>query len=223
MAGVTIDSGALSPTYRFADVPKERWKQLVREKRNFLATNIKYDCRCLVEFCEEAEIVWSDLGYESAADMIRNGYELEPVEIELAVAWLRHNEPQAEVGLDAIKQKVAEAKNKPLPQIGEIGNGRDAESRGNIVTPTRGNDTDYTLRRLARDCPEMLDKIESGELSVNAAALKAGIRKRPSKAEICVSAFRKAENRLEPLRLIVAELEPFEAAIVRDWILERLH
>jgi hypothetical protein len=68
----------------------------------------------------------------------------------------------------------------------------------------------------------MLDKIESGELSVNAAAVKAGIRKRPSKAEICVSAFRKAENRLEPLRLIVAELEPFEAAIVRDLAKARL-
>jgi hypothetical protein len=39
----------------------------------------------------------------------------------------------------------------------------------------------------------------------------------------CLAAFRKSENRLEPLRQIVAELEPFEAAIVRDWILERLH
>jgi hypothetical protein len=220
MAGVTIDSGALSPTYRFSDVPKERWKQLVREKRNFLATNIKYDCRCLVEFCEEAEIVWSDLGYESAADMIRNGYELEPVEIELAVAWLRHNEPQSEVGLDAIKQKVAEAREKPLADVGPPT--KEEKCFGSNTTNV-GRGVDYTLRRLARDCPEMLDKIESGELSVNAAAVKAGIRKRPSKAEICVSAFRKAENRLEPLRQIVAELEPFEAAIVRDWILERLH
>jgi hypothetical protein len=217
MTSVTIDSGALSPTYRFADIPKERWKQLVREKRNFLATKINYDCRCLVEFCEEAEIVWSDLGYESAADMIRNGYELEPVEIELAVAWLRHNEPQAEVGLDAIKQKVAEAKIDTTKQ-GQ----RNDLLPDNVRKSSGGNDTEYTLRRLARDCPEMLDKIESGELSVNAAAVKAGIRKRPSKAEICVSAFRKAENRLEPLRLIVAELEPFEAAIVRDLAKARL-
>jgi hypothetical protein len=217
MTSVTIDSGALSPTYRFADIPKERWKQLVREKRNFLATKINYDCRCLVEFCEEAEIVWSDLGYESAPDMIRNGYELEPVEIELAVAWLRHNEPQAEVGLDAIKQKVAEAKIDTTKQ-GQ----RNDLLPDNVRKSSGGNDTEYTLRRLARDCPEMLDKIESGELSVNAAAVKAGIRKRPSKAEICVSAFRKAENRLEPLRLIVAELEPFEAAIVRDLAKARL-
>jgi hypothetical protein len=155
MAGVTIDSGALSPTYRFADIPKERWKQLVREKRNFLATKINYDCRCLVEFCEEAEIVWSDLGYESAPDMIRNGYELEPVEIELAVAWLRHNEPQTEVGLDAIKQKVAEAKsvaNKvkqgTRTDIEPLSNGKRLQGGG--------NGADYTLRRLARDCPPRL-------------------------------------------------------------------
>lgn len=221
MTSVTIDSGALSPTYRFADIPKERWRQLVREKRNFLATKINYDCRCLVEFCEEAEIVWSDLGYESAADMIRNGYELEPVEIELAVAWLRHNEPQAEVGLDAIKQKVAEARERPIAGAGPPTK-TESDNPNNVRVKQHGNDTDYTLRRLARDCPEMLDKIESGELSVNAAAVKAGIRKRPSKAEVCVSAFRKAENRLEPLRLIISELEPFEAAIVRDLAKARL-
>jgi len=94
---------------------------------------------------------------------------------------------------------------------------------GYNITNKRGTDTDYTLRRLARDCPEMLDKIEAGELTVNAAAIAAGIRKKPTKAEVCLAAFRKSENRLEPLRQIVAELEPFEAAIVRDWILERLH
>jgi hypothetical protein len=221
MAGVTIDSGALSPTYRFADVPKARWKALVREKRNFLATNIKYDCRCLIEFCEEANAVWQELGYDSAADMIRNGYELDPQQIDLAVAWLKINEPGAAVGIDDIGKKVAEARTKPLPDVGPLTESEKAN--GYNITNKRGTDTDYTLRRLARDCPEMLDKIEAGELTVNAAAIAAGIRKKPTKAEVCVAAFRKAENRLEPLRQIVAELEPFEAAIVRDWILERLH
>jgi hypothetical protein len=218
MAGVTIDSGALSPTYRFADVPKARWKALVREKRNFLATKIKYDCRCLIEFCEEANAVWQELGYDSAADMIRNGYELDPQQIELAVAWLKINEPGAAVGIDDIGKKVAEARSDKTKQ-GE----RNDLLPDNIRKSSGGTDTDYTLRRLARDCPEMLDKIEAGELTVNAAAIAAGIRKKPTKAEVCVAAFRKAENRLEPLRQIVAELEPFEAAIVRDWILERLH
>jgi hypothetical protein len=214
MAGVNIDSGALSPTYRFADIPKARWKALVREKRNFLATNIKYDCRCLIEFCEEANVVWQELGYESSADMIRNGYELDPQQIELAVSWLKINEPQIAVGLGDIV---------PLRDP-KGGRPRKDENLDNIkVSNKGGTDTDYTLRRLARDAPEMLDKIEAGELSVNAAAIKAGIRKKPTKAEVCVAAFRKAENRLEVLRMIASELEPHEAAVVRDWITERMN
>jgi ParB-like chromosome segregation protein Spo0J len=38
-----------------------------------------------------------------------------------------------------------------------------------------------------------------------------------------VKAFKVADYRLNTLKKIVSELEPFEAAIVRDWILEMLH
>ena len=225
MAGVRIDSGPVCAVDKFADIPQDRWKQLVREKRNFLATNIKYDCRCLVEFCEEANEVWETLGYTSAADMIRNGYELDPQQIELAIAWLKINGTDAAIGIDDVKAKIASAKADPLlPEDVKHGRPKVSErSVDNINTSKGGTGTDYTLRRLARDCPEMLDKIEAGELSVNAAAIAAGIRKKPTQAEICVKAFRKAENRLEALRLITSELEPHEAAVVRDWIVERLH
>lgn len=222
MAGVRIDSGPLSATYRFSDIPQNQWKQLVREKRNFLATKIKYDCRCLIEFCEEANEVWETLEYASAADMIRNGYELDPQQIELAVAWLKINGTDAAIGIDEVtKRRIAEAvktkepgKRGPKPKEDVIDN--------NVIKYDRGPTTKNTLRRIARDKPELLDRIESGELSVNAAAIQAGIRKKPTQAEICVKAFRKAENRLESVKLIVNELEPYEAAIVRDWILERL-
>ena len=121
-----------------------------------------------------------------------------PVEIELAVAWLKHNDPAKEIGIAAIQAKVAEAKKKPLLSK-EQKDGRPSKvaaiSVDNVNTSKGGNATDYTLRRLARDAPEMLDKIESGELSVNAAAIQAGIRKKPSHEEVCVKAFRKCENR----------------------------
>lgn len=39
----------------------------------------------------------------------------------------------------------------------------------------------YTLRRLARDNPALLDKVEAGELTANAAAIEAGFRK-PTKS-----------------------------------------
>jgi hypothetical protein len=227
MARVTIDSGALCAQDRFNDIPKQRWRQLVSEKRNFLRTNIAYDCRCLVEFCEEAELVWQELEFESAADMIRNGYELDPVEIDLAVAWLKHNEPTKEIGLDAIKHKVQEAREKPLlPEDQSVQprnpNGRKGKESSSNSTRLNDRSNTYTLRRLARDAPEFLDKIEAGELSVNAAAIAAGIRKKPTPTEICVKAFKRADDRLAILKAIASELEPHEAAMMRDFSIERL-
>jgi len=92
--GVRIDSGALEATDKFEQVPKDKWFFLMLAKRDFLSTNLAYDCRCLVEFCQEAELAYSDCGFTSAAEMIQHGYELDPVEIELAVAWLKHNQPK---------------------------------------------------------------------------------------------------------------------------------
>ena len=63
-----------------------------------------------------------------------------------------------------------------------------------------------------------IDSVDGGEQTELLAATDIDIA-----IDECLAAFRKSENRLEPLRQIVAELEPFEAAIVRDWIVERLH
>jgi len=43
------------------------------------------------------------------------------------------------------------------------------EEKGNVCNTniTKGGTVDYTLRRLARDAPELLDKIEVGELPKN--------------------------------------------------------
>ena len=241
MAAIRIDSGRLEGPERFRDIGRDRWVDLVEVKKDFLARQIGYDCRCLIEACQEAEEVYGELGYASAADMIRNGYDLEPDEIELAVAWLKINEPAAAIGMDAIKAKVAEARAQPLPGVGAPEGNKNAlknkiaEARSdplvepgpknkgdNITFDSRGTGTDYTLRRLARDAPELLDKIEAGEMNVNQAAIAAGIRKKPSNAEKAVAAFRKSENRLEPLKLMVGMLEPYELAVLRDWCIERL-
>lgn len=211
MASLRIDSGPLSPTYRFLDIPKDRWRMLVREKRDFLATRIKHDCRCLIEFCEEANEVWETLDYKSAADMIRNGYELDPQQIELAVEWLKINEPDSAVGIDVIAEAIAtkeKAKRGPKP--------KDSIST-NLVEIGSTNTNKNVLRRLARDNPDILEQVKSGELSVNAAAIQAGIRKKPTQAEICVKAWRKTETRLETLKAIASDLQPHEWA----WLLEQ--
>lgn len=195
---VTIDSGPVEATDKFNNTPKDKWRLLLIAKRSFLITNLAYDCRCLIEFCEEAEAVYSELGFKSPEEMIREGYELEPAQVSLAVAWLKANGTEKPVGLGEIA---------PLAKHGEIGNGRKNESRDDNIRSTHyGTDTEYTLRRLKRDAPELLVQIESGELSVNAAAIKAGIRKKPNPEEVCIKAFRKSENRVMAIRSIVKEL-----------------
>lgn len=46
-----------------------------------------------------------------------------------------------------------------------------------------GNSADYTRRRLARDRPDLLEKVAEGGLTLNAAAIEAGFRKKPSPFE----------------------------------------
>jgi bifunctional DNA-binding transcriptional regulator/antitoxin component of YhaV-PrlF toxin-antitoxin module len=65
------------------------------------------------------------------------------------------------------------------------------------------NSNGAVLRRLARDCPEMLDKIEAGEMSVNQAAIAAGIRKKPTPEEVCIKAFKKCEDQQAVLRMLI--------------------
>lgn len=218
---VTIDSGSVEATYKFDNTPRAKWHLLLIAKKSFLKTRLNHDCRCLIEFCEEAELVYADLGFASAEEMIRHGYELDPSQVSLAVAWLKANSDAAPVGMAELSKKIAEAKERPLADVGRPEKA-EGDNVGDSNNTTIGNTNEYFLRRLARDAPAMLDKIESGELSVNAAAIAAGIRKKPSQAEIAVKAFRKAENRLEAMRLMIDTLEPFEAAIVRDWAIERL-
>lgn len=213
-----IDSGPVDATDRFEATPKSKWPHLMRAKRTFLATKLNYDCRCLVEFCEEAESVWQELGFDSAEDMIRNGYELDPVEIELAVAWLRHNEPEEAISLNGVSDEIAKAdaikdkqKRGPKP--------KDSNSANLAEIDMSGTSNQNILRRLLREeKTELIKSIESGEMSVNQAAIAAGYRKKLSESEKCVRAFRKAENRLEALKLIVDDLEPHERAVVSDWL-----
>jgi len=86
-----------------------------------------------------------------------------------------------------------------------------------------GTSRDAAIRRLRKDRPDLLEKVIAGQLSAHAAALEAGHRKKPTKAEVCVAAFRKAEDRMQTLRQIIDAIELHEAAVVREWITERMH
>jgi hypothetical protein len=85
-----------------------------------------------------------------------------------------------------------------------------------------GNSKAYTCERLKRVAPELFEEVVAGRMSANAAAIQAGIRKKPTPEEQCVKAFRKSQSRLVPLKVIVLDLEPHELSVIADWVKERL-
>lgn len=49
-----------------------------------------------------------------------------------------------------------------------------------INSDGRGNSRSYTLDRLSRERPDLFEQVKAGELTANAAAIKAGFRKKPT-------------------------------------------
>jgi hypothetical protein len=90
---------------------------------------------------------------------------------------------QVETGTSAEKIFKAEVigSHRPAAAHGEIGNGRSRDN--NVMSTIQGNDQTYTVRRLMRDAqlgkcdPELVELVRAGELSPNAAAIKAGFRR----------------------------------------------
>ena len=86
---VRIDSGPITANDSPCNVPREKWRQLMTARRLFLDINVSYACRCLIEFVNDAQTMFGELGFASAEDMIRNGYGLGSKEIAIAAEWLR--------------------------------------------------------------------------------------------------------------------------------------
>jgi hypothetical protein len=102
------------------------------------------------------------------------------------VSRLVEGKPAGDVSA-RVQAQCQAAREKPVGKRGNpSGNNQytpdEEKGKGDNVTfpqQERGNGKTYTLRRLARDRPDLLDRIESGELSANAAAIEAGFRKPP--------------------------------------------
>ena len=64
---------------------------------------------------------------------------------------------------------------EPVAAHGSVGNGR---SRGSVATSTDNRDATFILARLKRDDPVLAQQVIDGNVSANAAAIAAGIRRR---------------------------------------------
>jgi len=175
MATVTIDSGRPEAHQRPREISKDKWRILMQEKKYFLDTYILHDCRSLLDFVQDADEMWEALGFDSAEDMILNGYGLEPEEVKLALKWLELKKPD-----EAVKYQSAVEGGRRLMTMSEAGGfgGRGNKALDNVNSFSGGNQKTYLLARLERDRPDILDDLRQGKhKSVNQAAIAAGIVK----------------------------------------------
>lgn len=178
-----------------ADIGTLPWSRGVARQIQFLAKQLDTDVvhlKSMIEIARENK-AWKPLGYVSLDAFLLKESKVTPTAlkaIELAAPGTSLRD-----ALEPLPPPEAIRNPNGVNQHQKVG-----RTDNNIIKPRQGTDTTYTLRRLARDAPEMLDKIEAGELSVNAAAIQAGIRKKPTPEDACLKAFRKCSDLTEMLR-----------------------
>lgn len=169
-------------------VEREDWKQLTSHRGKQLT---------FLEYVTEpypTGIGWSK---EDVENMLKfhHKYERKPM-----------NDPEVEARMKSMRAKVY-----GLIRTGLTDHGTNQRTlQCNVLSPkVRGNNEEYTVRRLRRDNSALADKVISGELSANAAAIQAGIRKRsisialePKAAACSIAKHFGRADRIELVRLL---------------------
>ena len=185
MAPVAVRTGPVSADDSARDVNPSRWLELTLARRTFVAINVPYDCRSLINFVDEAAAhrIWEQTGHADLDDYIHHGLEIDPELVEWARIGLSVIGKEKPIGLDVAvdagrnaAETLAKARDD-APKRGEVGRGRGSRS-DNIKPNKGGTDTSYLAARLKRDHPEIAARVANGEFkSIRAAALEAGIVK----------------------------------------------
>lgn len=212
---------------RFDITPVDEWPEdkqadLTISLISYVDRELTTDVERALKFVDLAEQnqLWRFVGKASLAELFeRRDLTLEAIEqYRRGVQLLRDKGYAGAITKEqARKAAIAEAEAIKEPQK------RGRKPKGEIVSNGKklqggGNGVEYTLRRLARDHEEILSKVKSGELTVNQAAIQAGIRKKPSQEEIAVKAFRKANDKLNALKQMVESLTDCEKLVIREWL-----
>lgn len=169
MAAVKINKGMPRPEAPAASLPRDQWRDLAIVRELWAKSQLPFDCRLLRQVAEDAPLMAPELGYDSPEAFLREELQLDPDLVSRVVSWLNQEQPTEAVPL-ALAVKATQA--HPLAQ-----HGGNRSEQGDIGTLPRGSNSQaYLLRRLARDAPEILDRVKAGEFkSARAAAIEAGI------------------------------------------------
>ena len=202
MVAVKIRTGEVSASKRGNEVTRDEWPRLLEARREFCSNRFQTDCRALLFYIKDGREN-GFFGYPDEETYCREGLWLEPEAVAFALTYLTarkerlrgHAVSFEEAQRFGREMQVGEARDAPpIPKKGTIGRGRPS-IRSDNITPNRGTQAAYLLRRLARDHPDLLDSYERGEYpSARAAAIAAGIIHPPTRYQVLSRAWEKASE-----------------------------
>jgi hypothetical protein len=171
------------------------------------------------EFLQKKVLINFDL---TEANVSRIVHLLKGGEIEAAQEVLKSKDKIKELRTNHpewTQQQIAEQVNVDKAYVSRVLTNK-LQCNNTVNAPehikTRPHQADF--RKLP---PELQAKVASREISLNQAAIQAGIRKRPSPEEAALKAFGKVTERLMVLRSIINSLTDSERQVVKDWLSER--
>lgn len=173
MAAVKINRGMPRPEAPASSLPRDQWRDLAIVRELWAKSQLPFDCRLLRQVAADAPLMAPELGYDSPEAFLREELQLDPDLVNRVVGWLEQEQPVEAVPLELA---VAAAHAQPLAGHGGDRTAEPEGEQGSIRTLKRGETADYLLRRLARDRPDVLERVKAGEFpSARAAAIEAGI------------------------------------------------
>lgn len=185
-ARVLVNSGPVDATDPLRLVPKEKWPDLMLARRHFAEVKLSYDCRCLVQFCDDAREMYGELGFASADAMISEGYGLRSEEVDLALEWLRLNPPDEPLPFETAIIAERARRNREIDEKTQEnrrphGTNQHSEDlyheKVDDTSPPTGTSSARALRVLRDSHPEIHARVLTGELTPNAGMVAAGRRK----------------------------------------------
>jgi hypothetical protein len=138
-----------------------------------LSQRLDWDVKMLKMSLQQLEDAraWETFGLLSFDVLMMQKVKLDPADARAVL----QAKPGRSLG-SVLRVQVTAEEAKPI--LGHGGD-RTTQEQGDNITLKRGDDADYLTRRIARDRPDILERMKAGEFtSVRAAALEAGIRKR---------------------------------------------
>jgi hypothetical protein len=168
------------------------------------------------EFLQKKVLINFDL---TEANVSRIVHLLKGGEIEAAQEVLKSKDKIRELRTDHpewTQQQIAEKVGVSRPYVTQVVS-EISESENLVTIPDhiKGNTDRADFNKLP---PELQQKVASREISLNQAAIQAGIRRRSTPEEAIVKAFAKATERLQVAKAIISSLNHDEAAALLAWL-----